>query len=139
MMNFSMFSCNHFNNFLSDPIGKQSTMSKRVAKPRSACLVSRNLLSARQPPSSDSSASHDPVNQELGRTCFFVSTGKFARDRVQSPATNSQEWQKDDYPFMGREKFVRGIEHQLPGQGWTTTICKSPTASKTPKGWSATI
>ena len=29
IMNFSMISCSHFNNFLSDPIGKQSTMSKR--------------------------------------------------------------------------------------------------------------
>ena len=29
MMSFSMFSCSHFSNFLSDPIGKQSVMSKR--------------------------------------------------------------------------------------------------------------
>ena len=28
-MSFSIFSCSHFNNFLSDPIGKQSAMSKR--------------------------------------------------------------------------------------------------------------
>ena len=29
IMNFSMFSCSHFSNFLSDPIGKQRAMSKR--------------------------------------------------------------------------------------------------------------
>ena len=29
MMSFSMFSCSHSSNFLSDPIGKQSAMSKR--------------------------------------------------------------------------------------------------------------
>ena len=29
IMNFSMFSCSHFSNFLSDPNGKQSAMSKR--------------------------------------------------------------------------------------------------------------
>ena len=29
IMSFSMFSCSHFSNFLSDPIGKQSAMSKR--------------------------------------------------------------------------------------------------------------
>ena len=29
IMSFSMFSCIHFSNFLSDPIGKQSAMSKR--------------------------------------------------------------------------------------------------------------
>ena len=28
-MSFSMFSCSHFSNFLSDPIGNQSAMSKR--------------------------------------------------------------------------------------------------------------
>ena len=32
MTNFSMSSCSHFNNFLSDPIRKQSTMSKRGKK-----------------------------------------------------------------------------------------------------------
>ena len=29
IMNFSMFSCSHFSNFLSDPIRKQSAMSKK--------------------------------------------------------------------------------------------------------------
>ena len=29
IMSFSMFSCSHISNFLSDPIGKQSAMSKR--------------------------------------------------------------------------------------------------------------
>ena len=29
IMSFSMFSCRHFSNFLSNPIGKQSAMSKR--------------------------------------------------------------------------------------------------------------
>ena len=32
MMSFSVFCCSRFSNFLSDPIGKQSAMSKREAK-----------------------------------------------------------------------------------------------------------
>ena len=80
-----------------------------VAKPRSVCLVSRNLLSAKQTPSVDSGASQ-------GRNSVLVSTGKLA------------EWQKDDNPFLGTGKrvrrgvcersvgtvkLVRGIENQL--------------------------
>ena len=36
MMSFSMFSCSHFSNFLCDPIGKQSAMSKRGQKATSS-------------------------------------------------------------------------------------------------------
>ena len=69
IMSFSMFSCSHFSNFLSDPIGKQSAMSKRgqeatssegspMAKPkpmapakaRPVNLVSRSPWSARENP-----------------------------------------------------------------------------------------
>ena len=32
LMSFSVFCCSRFSNFLSDPIGKQSAMSKREAK-----------------------------------------------------------------------------------------------------------
>ena len=107
--NSSMFSCIHF---LSNR--KQSTVSKRaqeqgpaVAKPRPACLLSRNLLSARQTSSLDLGASHVPGNREWGRNSAFVSIGKPARDRVQNPATNSQEWHRDDNPFSSIGKPVR--------------------------------
>ena len=69
IMSFSMFSCSHFSNFLSDPIGKQSAMSKRgqeapssegspMAKPkpmvpkktRPVNLVLRSSWSARENP-----------------------------------------------------------------------------------------
>ena len=72
IMSFSMFCCSHFCNFLSDPIGKQSAMSKRgqeatssegspMAKPkpmvpaktRPVNLVLRSPWSARENPPQD--------------------------------------------------------------------------------------
>ena len=79
-LNFPLFSCRHFSNFLSDPIRKQSAMSKRgqeatpsegslmakpkpmnpaMAKSRLTNLVLRNPLSARKNPPQDL---RDPVN-----------------------------------------------------------------------------
>ena len=73
---------------------KQRVMSERaqerkieerlaVAKPRSACLVSRSLLSTKLISSLDSGA-HGPSDQEFGKHLVFVSAAKFARDRVQN-------------------------------------------------------
>ena len=91
-----------------------------VAKPRSACLVPRTPLSARQTSSLDSGASYGPVNQELGQNSVSGCTGKPARDGVQSPATNSQERHKDDNPFLSTRKLVqsgvsafRGVQGNL--------------------------
>ena len=77
IMTFSVFSCSHF------PSNREcSIMSKNaqergtkeepaVAKPRPACLLSRNPLSARQTSSLDSGASYVPGKQELDhRICL---------------------------------------------------------------------
>ena len=128
--NFSMFSCSHFPWNI-----KQSTISKRaqergteegpaVGKPRSACLVSGNLLSARQTSSSDSGASHVLGSQELRRISVSRSTGTPARDRVQNLATNSQEWRKDDNPFRGTVKPVRS----------GVCVCERPSTRKPVRG-----
>ena len=80
IMNFSMYSCSHFSNFLSDPIGKQSAMSKRgqeltssegspMAKPepmvpakaRPVNLVLRSPWSARENPPQDLGYPINPV------------------------------------------------------------------------------
>ena len=83
ILNFSMFSCSHFSNLLSDPIRKQSAaMAKKrqeatssegspmakpeptspaMAKSRPMNLVLHNPLNARKNPPQDLS---DPVNQE---------------------------------------------------------------------------
>ena len=55
---------------------------RAVAKPRSACLVSRNLLSARQTSSVDSGASCSPEKQELGRNSVLMC------------GTESKTWQR---------------------------------------------
>ena len=101
-MNFPMFSGSHF---LSN--GKQSTKSEGageretdegldVAKPRSACLVSRKHPSEKQISPLDSSASHVLGTRELDSV--FASTRKPARDKFQNPATVSQLCPKDDNP-----------------------------------------
>ena len=98
-----------FNSFFFEQKGKPMSMRAQerkieeelaAANLRSACLVSRNLLRTRQSYSLDSGASCGPGNQELDRNSVSGSTGKPAPDRVQNPATNSQEWRKDDHPFL---------------------------------------
>ena len=97
IMNFPMFSCGHsLRNRkqcrVADSSGK-SEEGRAVAKPMSACLISTNLLSARQT-SSDSGASHVPGNQELGRNSISGNTRTLVRDNVRNRATTSQQWQK---------------------------------------------
>ena len=134
---FSMFSWSHFL-----PNRKQSAMSKRaqtrkleegpaVAKPRSACLVSRNLLSAMPTSSWHSGASYGPGNQELGRNSVFVCARKPARDRVQNPATNSQEWQEEENPLPGTGKLVGGVVCVFSGRRETCTRYREPTCKDT--------
>ena len=85
IMTFSMFSCSHFSNFLSDPIRNQSAMSKRgqkttssegspmakprpmnsaMAKSRPMNLVMHNPLSARKKPPQDLNNPVNPWNVE---------------------------------------------------------------------------
>ena len=92
VMNFSMFSCSHLRNFLSDPIGKQSAMSKRgqdetssegspMAKPKPTVpakartnqwsgrdpLVSRSPWSARENPPQNLGYPVNPGNVDEGQ------------------------------------------------------------------------
>ena len=86
IMSFSMFSRSHFSNFLSDPIGKQSAMSKRgqeatssegspvatpkpmvPAKTRPVNLVLRSPWSARENPPEDLGYPVDRVNADEGQ------------------------------------------------------------------------
>ena len=99
-----------------------------VAKPRLACLFSRNLLSAKQTSSSESGASNVPGNLELDPNSVSGSTGALVQDRFQNPATSSQEWQKDNPCLRSTRtpvksgacarsgsigKTVQGVENQL--------------------------
>ena len=58
-MNFSMFSCSHFSNFLSDPNRKQSVMSRRAASRSCACTSG---ASACQVPASSFATGAAPSN-----------------------------------------------------------------------------
>ena len=62
-----------------------------VAKPRPACLISRNLLNTIRDSSSDADASNILVHPQLDSNSVQGSTWKHVQDRVQSPATNSGE------------------------------------------------
>ena len=125
IMSFSMFSCSHVSHFLSDPIGKQSAMSKRgqeatssegspmakrrpmvPAKTRPVNLVLRSPWSARENPPQDLGYPVDSVNADEGQDCQ-TSTRKLVRT-TQSPqvesyqmrreekAQNSTPWKQDD-------------------------------------------
>ena len=101
-----------------------------VAKPRSACLVSRNPLSARQTSSLDSGASNVSVNQELGRNSVSGSTPKLARDGKSG---------KKMIRVLGAQGHLcrvvcvsvqvvvghqcEGSKTNLQGLGWITTVC----------------
>ena len=125
IMSFSMFSCSHFSNFLSDPIGKQSAMSKKgqeatssegspMAKPkpmvpaktRPVNFVLRSPWSAKENPSQDLGFLVDPRNADEGQGTQ-TGTRKLVRT-IQSPevessqvrrqekAQNSNPWKQDD-------------------------------------------
>ena len=109
IVNFSMFSCNHFSSILCDSIRKQSAMSKRgqevtssgsspMAKPeplipataRPIYLVLHNSLSARKNPPQDLRDPMNPgnVDEERGG---HSSSGKLVRtDQSQDPIEYSQ-------------------------------------------------
>ena len=107
IMNFLMFLRGYFRS-----IENANTISKRtqerktgeelaVAKPRSTCLISRNLLNVKQP-----SLVRMLLMSVLG------STGKLARNKDQNPATCSQQ-RNEDFPGQGScEKLQRGVENQ---------------------------
>ena len=123
MMSFSMFSCSHFSNYLSDPIGKQSAMSKRgqratsskgslmakrktmvPAKARPVNLVLRSPWSARENPPQDLGYPVNPANVDEGQgshTRRFVRTTQnpeveCSQVRRQEKAQNSDSWKQGD-------------------------------------------
>ena len=98
-----------------------------VEKARPACLVSRNLLSAKQTTSIDSGASYGPGKQELGQTYVSGSTGNLARDRSQNPTTRIllKSAKKMRIRFCARGNLRDTSRTNLEGQGRTTTIFKS--------------
>ena len=90
MMRFSMFSCSHFSNFLSDPIGEQSAMSKGGQEATQRRFTDGVLL--RSPPSARENPPQDlgyPVNPETctdhpklrSRTFSSEATGKCSKLR----------------------------------------------------------
>ena len=107
MMSFTMLSCRHFSNFLSDPIGKQSAMSKGgqeptscegspMAKPkptvpakaRPVNLVSRSPWSARENPSQDLGYLVNPVNVGDGQGSHTGAKVECSEVRRQENAQN---------------------------------------------------
>ena len=95
-MNFSMFSCSHFSKFLSDPIKKQSVMSKRVqestlkewsavAKPKPTKL---KLTSNKKVPSQEVIDPNSLRNQSLDSMVSQLATG----NRLRRPPTKAQLW-----------------------------------------------
>ena len=99
-MIFSMFSRSHLRS-----IAKATTMSKRIqerkteeelalAKPRSVCLISRNL-NREQSSSFVPDASNVLENSQLDSGSVQRSCGKLQRNRNPNPATCSQVWKED--------------------------------------------
>ena len=103
---------------------KANTKSKRiqesktgeepaVAKPRSTCLNSRNLLNVKQPSSWGSDASDVPGNPQLDSESVLRCTRNLARNKDQNPATCSQEKNEDNPRQGGWWQQQRGVENQL--------------------------
>ena len=129
LMFFSMSSRSHFRS-----VEKAKTMSKRiqerktgeelvVAKPRSTCLISRNLLNVKQHSCLGLDAPNVPRNPYLDSESVSAGTRKLARNRDQNPATCSQErnqggcWKQQRGDVCdcsgGRRKQQCGVENQL--------------------------
>ena len=106
---FSMFSCIHFSNFLSDPIGKQSAMPKRdqettssegspMAKPKPMLpaktkpvdLFLRSPWSARENPPQGLGFPVNPVNDDAGQG-DHTSTRRLVRTPQPKSRTFSSE------------------------------------------------
>ena len=103
-----MFSCSHFSDFLSDPIGKQNAMSKRgqeatssevspmakskpmvPAEARPVNVVLRSPWSARGNPPQDLGHSVNPVNVDEGQG-YHTSTGRLVRSSQNPEVERSQ-------------------------------------------------
>ena len=132
MMSFSKFSCCHFSNFLCDPIGRQSAMSKRereatpkpmiLAKARPINLVSHSPLSATGNLPQDLRYRVNPENVDERQgsqtsTRKLVQTNQspevqYSHVRRQENAQNSDSWKQDE----GRNLRTRLVQGNLYGQ-----------------------
>ena len=145
IMDFSMFSCNHFNNFLSGPIREQSAMSKRgqegtseesspmakprpmksaIAKPRPVNLVSDSLWSKRNNSWQHLSDSNNQVNTRVEQGGVPSSVGELTRDTSQHSAEQSQVRQRTQAVSGNGCEVWR---HTRTGQRLSFTTCKSQT------------
>ena len=112
------------------------TEGSAVAKPRPMNLVSRNFLSAKEPPPQDSSASNSRANQKLDQS--FVSSSARKLLRKQQPRLNSTFWRAETIQAPGNWWGVVNLQVQgapgnwcevmtvnSKGQCGNSTICKS--------------
>ena len=127
-MSFSMFSCSQISNCLSDPIGKQSAMSKRgqeattssegslmanpkpmvPAKARPVNVVSRSPWSARENPPQDLGYPVNPVNVGEGQGCQ-TGTRKLVRS-TQIPEIECSQVRPQENATTGRNLRTRLVQ-----------------------------
>ena len=112
-----MFLCSHFSNFLSDPIGQQSAMSKRMAKPRPAIPAKARPLNfvARSPRSKEDFSQSlgylvNPVNADE-RKEVEVAPGNSWRSASRSEVGYSQASRQENAPMASGNSWR---EEQLP-------------------------
>ena len=98
-------------------------------------VVSRNLLSANKTLPQDSSASNSWCIKDWIRVLFRPATGNWCETATKTPTAYSQERQQYDTRSSGHRKLGRSGESassasttsKSEGQGWNSTICRSPT------------
>ena len=132
MMSFSMFSCSQFSYFLSDPIGKQSAMSKRgqeatssegspMAKPKPKVPAKARPVawSARENPPQDLGYQVNPVIVDEGqgshtsirRLVRITQNPEVERSQVrrQDNAQNSDSWKQGDQEESSNSTSLRRL------------------------------
>ena len=102
IMSFSMYSCSHFSDFLSDPIGKQSVMSRRgqeatsgedspMAKPKPLVPAkARPLNLVARSPWSEKNSSQNPVNADERKGVEIASGNSWLQTASKSEIVYSQ-------------------------------------------------
>ena len=137
-MSFSISSCSHFTNFLSDPIGKQSAMSKRgqegtssegspMAKPkpmdpakaRPVNLALRSPWSARENPPQDLGYPVNPENDGEGQT-GSNSKNRFSKHEIHEPSVHDE-----GLPFPTKEvgNYSRLLKMSVEASETNVLIC----------------
>ena len=97
-----------------------------VEKSKPVCLVSRNLLSAKQTTSIDSGASYGPGKQELrSELCFRKHKGNLRETGAKTQQRILKSDKKMTIRFGARGILRDTSRSNLEGQGVSTTILKS--------------